>query len=83
MCDKDLFDVVGKFTNKQLKDTLKTACAKVYSGDYERLGELQLAIDLFILANDMGDEVYKQKCDAYQKLQRHLKNGNETVKIEA
>lgn len=58
------------FTVKQIKDTFKSACEQVYSGDYDKLGNLMLALDMFILCNDMGDDVYKQKCEAVEKLKR-------------
>lgn len=81
MCD-NIFIASQQLSIKQVKETLKTACAYVYSGDYEKLGQLQVAIELFIASNDMGDEVYKQKCLAYDLLDRQLKKRGENIIIE-
>jgi hypothetical protein len=66
--EQTLFNAKDKFSIKQVKETLKTACYWVYNGNVDKLGELQVALDLFILANDLGDEVYKQKCEAILKI---------------
>lgn len=56
-----LFNVTDRFSHHDISETLKTEAFNV-SHDITRLPRLMIAIDMYILKNDLGDEIYKEKC---------------------
>lgn len=65
-CESTLYNLSHTYTANEIEQTVKTEAEKV-SNSLDRLAELMVAIDLYILKHDLGDEVYKAKCAVIER----------------
>jgi hypothetical protein len=65
-CESTLYHLSHTYTENEIEQTLQTEAFKV-SNNLDRLAELMVAIDLYVLKHDLGDEMYKKRCAVIER----------------